>query len=114
MTEHMEGRGKIHFMGTHELQLSGDLAWSEDGETAAVTGCGKMKMMKWLTYPFSEDMTAKKTGGDGSFQCTGGLKSQFGNGSLNAEIDIHADNTFSGHIDLGKGISLPFEGTRTD
>ena len=41
MTEHMEGRGKIHFMGTHELQLSGDLAWSEDGETAAVTGCGK-------------------------------------------------------------------------
>ena len=45
MTEHMEGRGVIRFMGQHELVLDADFDWDEAGRTAAVSGVGRMKML---------------------------------------------------------------------
>ncbi len=111
MTEHMEGLGTIRFMGSHELRLIADFAWAEDGKTAAVSGVGKLKMLKWLIYPFTPETCAERLD-DGTIHCEGGLKSQFGNGALKAVIDIGPDGSLSGAVGLTKGLRLAIEGKR--
>ena len=111
MTEHMEGRGTIRFMGQHELQLDADFDWAEDGKTAAVSGVGKLKMLKWLIYPFTAETRAERLE-SGAVHCEGGLKSQFGNGALKAVINLDADGAFTGYVGLTKGLRLAIEGRR--
>ena len=111
MTEHMEGRGTIRFMGQHELVLLADFDWDDEGKTAAVSGVGKLKMLKWLTYPFTPETHAERLA-DGTAHCEGGLKSQFGNGALKAVIDLTADGAFTGYVGLTKGLRLDIEGKR--
>ena len=113
MTEHMEGLGTIRFMGSHALRLEADFDWSEDGKTAAVRGVGKLKMLKWLTYPFTAETRAERLD-DGAIHCEGGLKSQFGNGALKAVINLGADGVFTGAVGLTKGLSLAISGRRID
>ena len=111
MTEHMEGRGSIRFMGQHDLVLIADFDWDEAGKTAAVSGVGKLKMLKWLIYPFTADTHAERLD-DGAYHCEGGLKSQFGNGALKAVIDLTPDGAFTGYVGLTKGLRLAIEGKR--
>ena len=110
MKEHMEGRGTIRFMGQHELVLDADFDWDEAGR-AAVSGVGKLKMLKWLIYPFTADTHAERLP-NGAIHCEGGLKSQFGNGALKAVIDLDADGAFTGYVGLTKGLRLAIEGKR--
>ena len=103
MTEHIEGLGTIRFMGSHTLELIADFDWSDDGGAAAVRGVGRMKMLKWLIYPFTADTRAERLP-DGTIHCEGGLKSQFGNGALQAVIDLASDGAFTGRVGLTKGL----------
>ena len=111
MREHMEGRGVIRFMGQHELVLDAAFDWDEAGRAAAVSGVGRMKMLKWLIYPFTADTRAERLP-DGGIHCEGGLKSQFGNGALKAVIDLKPDGAFTGYVGLTKGLRLAIEGKR--
>ena len=111
MIEHMEGKGQFHFMGTHPLELFADVNWNEDGKTGTVTGVGKMKMLKWLTYQFSDNASAEKLdNGDMHFEC--GLKSQFGNGELACILDLTKDGDITGYCAIIKGVKLNFEAKR--
>ena len=111
MQEHMEGLGKIRFMGSHDLELFADFNWNEDKTEATISGYARMKMLKWLTYQFSDSSSGRREE-SGVLRCFTGLKSQFGNGELKASIEVNPDNTLKGKVDIIKGISLPFEGKR--
>ena len=84
MTEHMEGRGVIRFMGQHELVLDAEFDWDAAGEAAAVSGVGRMKMLKWLIYPFTAETRAERL----------------------------PDGAFTGYVGLTKGLRLAIEGKR--
>ena len=111
MREHMEGRGVIRFMGQHELVLDAEFDWDEAGMAAAVSGVGRMKMLKWLIYPFTADTRAERLP-DGGIHCEGGLKSQFGNGELAAFLQLDPDGTVTGHVQILRGLRLPIKGIR--
>ena len=112
MQEHMEGLGTIRFMGAHDLQLFADFNWNEDETEATISGYAKMKMLKWLTYQFSDSSSGRREP-SGLLRCSTGLKSQFGNGELKAFIEVAPDGALKGRVDIFKGMSLPFEGKRT-
>lgn len=111
MREHMEGKCRMQFMGTHELHLIADTDWDESGETARVSGAGKLKMIKWLTYQFSESTHAWRDD-DGTIHFEGGLKSQFGNGELGAFLQLSPNGEVTGHVQILRGLKLPFKGER--
>ena len=111
MAERMEAKGKFHFMGTHDLELIADVEWAEDGMSGSMTGCGKLKMLKWLTYDFAPGANARKLE-NGVIHFEAGLKSQLGNGELASFLDLNEDGSITGHCDIFKGMKLDFEAVR--
>lgn len=49
--EHIEYKVKAQFMGTHDGMFVADCDWVEDG-TCTTVGEARLKMLKWLVYPF--------------------------------------------------------------
>ena len=71
MVEHMEGKCKMQFMGTHDLMLIADADWDETGKNAMIDGVGKLKIIKWLVYQFSPTTHGWKDD-DGTIHFEGG------------------------------------------
>ena len=111
MVEHMEGKCKMQFMGTHDLMLIADADWDETGKNAMIDGVGKLKIINWLVYQFSPTTHGWKDD-DGTIHFEGGLKSQFGNGELAAFLQLDPDGTVTGHVQILRGLRLPIKGIR--
>ena len=109
MSEHLEYNVAVKFMGNRKGQFIGDIDWDADGKKGSVKGCAKLKMLKWLTYPFADDAYATKDD-DGSIHVRAELESQLGNGHLHAPMDVDPNGKVTGKIQLLKGIVLEFEG----
>lgn len=95
-------------MGRHPGEIVADIDWDETGH-GPVTGIAKLKMLKTFTYPIitgSEGTMAD----DKSFHVYAKLQSQFGNGSLDCNLDVSPDGTIHGTIPLLKKVVLVFDG----